>query len=452
MLQINIPYHPNSTFYYEKVRHFDWPLFIDSCFQVSLPQNPLVRYDIIAAQPFKKIIEQDGGANLYNNDEVTFIATDPVKLLKKEMASFKVVDSELPFTGGAIGYVSYERNTISKKKNLIPKFMFGIYDWAIVVDHFLSKAFLISSENDVNTKLLWQDLLKSLNENNQTYDQEFFLCKGNLFKEDHYKDYTKNFANVKNYLINGDCYQVNLSLKWQVETEGDSWNLYKKFRSINQSPFMAFMAYDDFEILSGSPERFITCNNSHVTTRPIKGTKPRGNSIAEDKKNKDILINSQKDQSENLMIVDLLRNYLGINCETGSILVDELFKLEIYPNVYHLVSTISGKLKQGSTNFDLFFDAFPGGSITGAPKKRAMQIIDELEAHARDFYCGSIAIFSFNNNFDSNIGIRSMLHKENMLHVYSGGGLTIASDVDDEFKEIQDKLGNIQKTIEFFRG
>ena len=330
--------------------------------------------------------------------------------------------------------------------------MFGIYDWAIVVDHFLSKAFLISSENDLNTKLLWQDLLKSLNENNQTYDQEFFLCKGNLFKEDHYKDYTKNFANVKNYLINGDCYQVNLSLKWQVETEGDSWNLYKKFRSINQSPFMAFMAYDDFEILSGSPERFITCNNSHVTTRPIKGTKPRGNSIAEDKKNKDILINSQKDQSENLMIVDLLRNDLGINCETGSILVDELFKLEIYPNVYHLVSTISGKLKQGSTNFDLFFDAFPGGSITGAPKKRAMQIIDELEAHARDFYCGSIAIFSFNNNFDSNIGIRSMLHKENMLHVYSGGGLTIASDVDDEFKEIQDKLGNIQKTIEFFRG
>jgi len=137
---------------------------------------------------------------------------------------------------------------------------------------------------------------------------------------------------VNKYLIAGDCYQVNLSLKWQVETEGDSWDFYKKFRSINQSPFMAYLAYDNFEILSGSPERFITCEGRNVITRPIKGTKPRGSSKDEDIKNKDILINSKKDQAENLMIVDLLRNDLGINCETGSISVEELFKLEIYEN------------------------------------------------------------------------------------------------------------------------
>lgn len=452
MRQIKIPYHSDSSYYYERIRHLDWPVFIDSCFQPERPKNPLVRYDLLTGQPFKKIIEKDGCSVLLSRDDEKTSSLDPSVLLKKEMENLQINDSSLPFTGGAIGFLAYEKNNVSSKNTLIPKFHFGIYDWAITVDHFKSEAFIVSAEMDSNTLAIINDLLIRLSEKKLPYQSSKFLCKSSLFSKSLFREYEKNFKQVNKYLIAGDCYQVNLSLKWQVETEGDSWDFYKKFRSINQSPFMAYLAYDNFEILSGSPERFITCEGRNVITRPIKGTKPRGSSKDEDVKNKDILINSKKDQAENLMIVDLLRNDLGINCETGSISVEELFKLEIYPNVYHLVSTISGKLKKDSTVFDLFFDAFPGGSITGAPKKRAMEVIDELENHARDFYCGSVAIFSFNNRMDSNIGIRSMVHKDNLMHIYSGGGLTIASDAQDEYAEIMQKLGNIQKTIEYFNG
>mgnify|MGYP005723846981 FL=1 len=151
------------------------------------------------------------------------------------------------------------------------------------------------------------------------------------------------------------------------------------------------------------------------------------------------------------MIVDLLRNDLGVNCKSGSIKVDELFVVETYPNVHHLVSSVTGVLKDESSIYDLFKDAFPGGSITGAPKKRAMEIIDELEDHARDLYCGSIVYFSFDGQLDSNIAIRSMMHINNTLHFYSGGGLTIQSSVESEYKEIEDKVNNIKKTVLFFK-
>jgi para-aminobenzoate synthetase component 1 len=214
---------------------------------------------------------------------------------------------------------------------------------------------------------------------------------------------------------------------------------------------MAYLSYPNFQILSGSPERFIKSSGGNVSTRPIKGTRARGKDKKQDKKNANELLNSLKDRSENLMIVDLLRNDLSINCEPGSIKVDELFSIESYPNVHHLVSTISGKLKKDSDSFKLFKDSFPGGSITGAPKIRAIEIINELERHSRDFYCGSVCYFSFNGSMDSNIAIRSMIHIDNKLHFYSGGGLTFASDVDDEYQEIEDKSQNIKQAIKFFR-
>lgn len=451
MFQVDIPYYNDSTLYYEKVRHLEWAVFIDSCYQGDREPNVLSRYDIVTAQPFIKVIDHEDGTQVFYHDENKIYNRDPSEVLKNEMMSFQLPESNLPFNGGAIGFSSYERNKISSKKNIIPKFVFGIYDWAIIVDHFSKKAFLVSAENDIKTDLIIREILDRINDPSINCKEKKFVCKDNLFKEDFYQHYKKNFNKVKKYLINGDCYQVNLSLKYKVETDGDSWVFYKKFRQINQSPFMAYMSYDDFALLSGSPERFINCQNGKVTTRPIKGTKPRGNNPKKDKINKQNLLNSDKDQSENLMIVDLLRNDLGINCETGSIKVDELFKLESYPNVYHLVSSISGKLRSDSNIYNLFCDAFPGGSITGAPKKRSMEIINDLESHSRDFYCGSVAFFSFDKKLDSNIAIRSMLHKDNTLHIYSGGGLTIASELDDEYEEIKDKLGNIKDTIKFFQ-
>ena len=215
---------------------------------------------------------------------------------------------------------------------------------------------------------------------------------------------------------------------------------------------MAFLDFNDFEILSGSPERFIQVRDDDVVTRPIKGTKVRDKDPQQDKKNAEALKKSIKDQSENLMIVDLLRNDLSKNCDIGSIKVSELFELESYPNVHHLVSTISGKLKTESSMIKLFSDSFPGGSITGAPKIRAMEIINELEEHNRELYCGSVVYFSFNRSMDSNIAIRSLFRKKDELYFYSGGALTIASNDLDEYQEIEDKVRNIKKTINFFKG
>ena len=257
---------------------------------------------------------------------------------------------------------------------------------------------------------------------------------------------------VMEFLKEGDCYQINLSKQYKVLVDGDSWQFYKVFRNLNKSRYMAFLDFSDFEILSGSPERFIEVRDDDVVTRPIKGTKARNKDPQQDQINAEALKKSIKDQSENLMIVDLLRNDLSKNCDIGSIKVSELFELESYPNVHHLVSTIKGKLKTESSMIKLFSDSFPGGSITGAPKIRAMEIIKELEDHNRELYCGSVVYFSFNRSMDSNIAIRSLFRKKDELYFYSGGALTIASNDLDEYQEIEDKVRNIKKTINFFKG
>lgn len=214
---------------------------------------------------------------------------------------------------------------------------------------------------------------------------------------------------------------------------------------------MAFLDFSDFEIISGSPERFIQVRNNEVNTRPIKGTTGRHKDPVIDQKNAQNLRESIKDQSENLMIVDLLRNDLSQNCDVGSIKVSKLFELESYPNVHHLVSTVTGNLKKQSNMIKLFSDSFPGGSITGAPKIRAMEIIRELEEHHRELYCGSVVYFSFNRSMDSNIAIRSLFRKDDQLYFYSGGALTISSNDKDEFQEIEDKVRIIKNTINSFK-
>ena len=399
---IKIPYYSDSSIYFEKIRHFTWPIFLDSSYQSLMKKNKLVHYDVLTANPFFKVILLDNNEVAIHDliqKKITQSKKNPLKILEGIMQKYKIPKNEYPFVGGALGYISYDMNIDNNKS-------------------FVKKDFLITSKIYENTDK---------------------------------KNYKEKFEAVKEYLKKGDCYQVNLSKKYMVKTFGDPWDFYCKFRQINKSPFMAFLQFDGNTLLSGSPERFLKSNNGQVSTRPIKGTSARGSNAAEDKKNINILKNSSKEQAENLMIVDLLRNDLGVNCKSGSIKVDELFVIESYPNVHHLVSSIKGLLKDESSVFALFNDAFPGGSITGAPKKRAMEIINELESHARDLYCGSIVYFSFDGKLDSNIAIRSMIHNDDTLHFYSGGGLTIQSSVDAEYKEIEDKVNNIKKTILFFK-
>jgi para-aminobenzoate synthetase component I len=451
MLKIEIPYNADSTFYYERIRHLKWPVFLDSAFQKGREQNELARFDIITANPFTTLITDNSITTIDNNSiGVSTSQDNPLELLHQIMNNYKCDDTDLPFVGGALGYFSYSLGMKSEKSHMIPSMHFGIYDWALIIDHHHQKAFIASPLFQKQTEEMISEIRANLSaENNKKED--FFSIESDIAESTNLHSYTKQFNTVKDYLKQGDCYQVNISKKYQVKAKGESWCFYKKFREINQSPFMAYLCFDEFELLSGSPERFLKAVDGKVSTRPIKGTRARGVNQHEDREALNFLINSAKDKAENLMIVDLLRNDLGVSCDSGSINVDELFTIETYPNVHHLVSSVSGVLKKESNIYSLFENAFPGGSITGAPKKRAMEIIEELEEHARDFYCGSVAYFSFNERLDSNISIRSIISKEETLFFYSGGGLTIESNLEDEYQEIEDKVKNIKKTILFFK-
>ena len=446
-----IPYNLDTTAYYEQIRHLEWPVFFDSCYQADREKSPYARYDIISAEPFIKISSDSSHINIQEKDKSYTSEEDGLKIVEEYINQFATPHSEIPFIGGAIGYCSYEMKAEGKKNSILPKFSMGIYDWGLIIDHFLQEAYLVTTNADKDTSKNWAtyiELFSSL----KTNIRNDFKVKGVVDDNLSFEAYRKKFDSVMGFLKEGDCYQINLSKQYKAIVDGDSWQFYKVFRNLNKSRYMAFLDFKDFEILSGSPERFIQVRDDNVVTRPIKGTKGRDKDPDQDKKNAESLKNSIKDQSENLMIVDLLRNDLSKDCDIGSIRVKELFELESYPNVHHLVSTISGKLKAESSMIKLFSSSFPGGSITGAPKIRAMEIIDELEEHNRELYCGSVVYFSFNRSMDSNIAIRSLFRKEDELYFYSGGALTIASNDYDEYQEIEDKVKNIKKTINFFRG
>ena len=451
MLIKEITYYSDSSYYFEKIKHLEWPVFLDSCYQKDKPQSKYARFDIVSANPFVKIRVKNDVTIVVNSDGDRQYKKLPLEVLSDLMDHYsKPSSSSFPFVGGAIGYCSYELNLKTEKKNTIDTMMMGIYDWAVIVDHFEKKTYIVSMLLNPRTEAFVPKLISMFKEGKNKIAKKFKI-KTSVSDNLSFIEYKRKFDRVMSYINAGDCYQINLSKKFEVNTEGDSWHFYKKFRDVNKSPFMAYLLYDDFEILSGSPERFIKSKDGIVTTRPIKGTRARGLNNELDKKNAHELLNSVKDQSENLMIVDLLRNDLSMNCEVGSVKVDELFSIESYPNVHHLVSTISGILKKESNNIKLFSDSFPGGSITGAPKKRATEIIDELEEHSRDFYCGSVCYFSFHGSMDSNVAIRSMVHNDQKLYFYSGGGLTVGSNVDDEYQEIEDKVENIKQAINFFK-
>ncbi len=265
--------------------------------------------------------------------------------------------------------------------------------------------------------------------------------------------YKQAFAKIKAYISAGDCYQVNLAQRFSAQVQGDSWQMYIKLRTHSPAPFMAYMQLplnDDahFQVLSHSPERFIQVSGNHVETRPIKGTRPRSSDAALDLIYSNELLHSAKDKAENVMIVDLLRNDLSKSC--NKVKATKLFQLQSFANVHHLVSIVVAKLKPGKTAVDILRDSFPGGSITGAPKLRAMQIIEEFEPHRRGIYCGSIAYIGFDGNMDSNIAIRTAVCANNRLIFYAGGGIVADSEASKEYAETLDKASNLMTIMKFF--
>lgn len=262
-------------------------------------------------------------------------------------------------------------------------------------------------------------------------------------------DFKASVERIKAYILAGDCYQANLSQQFSGQYQGDPWHAYQMLTVAHPTPYSAFLRLADQAIVSASPERFLQISDDTVLTSPIKGTRPRGESANQDRALAQALLNSEKDRAENLMIVDLLRNDLGLNAATGSVSVDKLFALESYRNVHHLVSHIRATLAPGISPLQAFFDAFPGGSITGAPKIRAMEIIRELEPHWRGPYCGSVFHRNFNGQLDSSIAIRTLLcDNTGAIHCWGGGGIVTDSGAESEYQETLTKVKPLMKCLE----
>lgn len=266
-------------------------------------------------------------------------------------------------------------------------------------------------------------------------------------------DYKHAFYKVQDYLTAGDCYQINLTQCWQGELSNQQLVDYlSSLHQSTQAPFAGYLALGNYELLSCSPELFFTfANNAQgencIITKPIKGTRPRGQNVAADQANKNELASSEKDIAENVMIVDLLRNDLGKYAKTGTVKVPKLFDIESFSNVHHMVSTITATLKDDISPWTVLFESLPAGSITGTPKKRAVEIINELEAKPRGAYCGTMGYLNFDGTGQWNVLIRTLQASDSNVSLWAGGGITIASDCDAEYQECFDKVGNLLKIL-----
>lgn len=351
--------------------------------------------------------------------------------------------STLPFAGGLIGFLGYEFahgahgvEVRPQDHRNLPLAHLAFYEWALVTDHQQKQTWLVlqpdvspTTENELATVLAAP-----------APGHARASTRGPAQADIDYDEYLHHIATIKDYLLDGDCYQVNFTQRYRAPFNGSPVAAFTRLRHAVPSPFCAYIDLGSHQILSMSPERFVQCTEGFVTTQPIKGTRPRADDPQQDRANADELLSSAKDRAENVMIVDLLRNDLGKVCQPGSIQVDKLCELQSFANVHHLVSTVSGRLERGKNAADLLLACFPGGSITGAPKRRAMQIINELERFRRSIYCGSIFYLSTQGHFDSSIAIRTLLCDGNQIVGWAGGGIVTDSKAELELAECEHKI------------
>ncbi len=416
----------------------------------SKEDKTLSKFSFIGLNPFMTL-EAKGNACFIDDMEVI---GEPFEVLEKLIEKYKISEelySHIPFISGAIGYISYDTGRIleelpnsSLEDFNISDIKFIFYNNIIIFDLHNNKQY-ISSLNGRDEEI---DLI--INRIKSTVHIEEYKVeekRSNFISNFNKSEYKSAITKMKNYIASGDIYIANMTQRFYTESNEDSFEIYKKLRSINKAPFSAFMNFKDFQVISSSPERFLQVNNKKVVTRPIKGTRPRGKTKEEDHKNSLELLNSEKDKAELLMVVDLERNDLSKVCKPHSVKVTELFKLETYATVFHLVSTVEGELKDEVSAVKCIKECFPGGSITGTPKIRAMEIIEELEALKRNIYTGSIGYFDFRGNADFNIAIRTIIKKDNKAYFGVGGGITYDSNEEAEYNETLDKAKALMRVL-----
>ena len=417
----------------------------DSVFLDSSLVNKLGRYSVIGAVPYLKLVKE--GNNFYINGEKETTCSFET-YMKTYLAEHKDKNNtELPIISGAIGYFSYEygrklMEVDSVKEDLvsIPDAVLVFYDFYIIEDRHEQRTYLIANGITREAAKLLDEMESRINGKpvymQKESDTEYPIEVQPNFAKDEYKQAVDRMIR---YIIEGDIYITNMTQQLTVKSDKVPLDVFYDLRENNPSPFGGYFDYGDFQIVCASPERFLKMQKGHVNTRPIKGTRKRGETPEEDMFMRTELENSEKDKSERLMIVDLERNDLNRVCRPGSVKVTELFSVEEYATVFHLVSDIEGDLEESKNVMDLLEAAFLGGSITGAPKYRAMEIIDELENNKRNLYTGSIGYLTLDGGCDFNIVIRTALYKDGKYYLGVGGGITAESDLEFEYEETLQK-------------
>jgi para-aminobenzoate synthetase component 1 len=443
-----------------------WSMWLDS----GESEHIDACFDILVWQPEVTLCTYGDETHIHhkNTDKRVISEDDPLTLLDnvQQQILAKLVSSKqkLPFLGGALGYFSYdlgrrfEKLPEQAKQDInLPEMAMGIYAQAIIFDRKHKQYFLICQEDKRPT--LEAFLQKMINtKQSQAKELDNFAMTSSWQSNMDKASYIEKFNQIQQFLSSGDCYQINLSQRFNAEYQGDEFKAYVALRNENKSPFSAFIRFESTAILSVSPERFLQLSEGKVQSKPIKGTMPRSTDKQQDEKNAQQLANSIKDRAENVMIVDLLRNDISKVCKANSVIVPKLFDIESFPAVHHLVSTVEGQLAEQYNACDLIRGAFPGGSITGAPKIRAMEIIEQLEPHRRSVYCGSIGYISNCGKIDTSITIRTLIcqksgQKNNHGKIYcsAGGGIVADSVATSEYQETFDKVHRILPVLEKFQ-
>ncbi len=444
MIEIEeIAHRPLAETLFAAIRDLPAPVWLDS----GRPGCASGRYDLISAAPDELLTAAPGEA-------LAGLQRVRQRLDRLSRPAATRGATAVPFCGGLIGWLAY-----SAGAELLglppgpadplpwPALQVGCYSWAAIVDHQAARTLLVFHPDCPPG--LRREIRGRLRPHRAPPDREpGFRLTGNFQATVPAARCRADIDRILAYLQAGDCYQVNYAQHFRAPCSGDPWDAYRRLRRLLPSPYSAFLHWPEQAVLSLSPEQFLQVTGDRVQTRPIKGTAPRGRSPEEDRALAAALQHSAKDRAENLMIVDLLRNDLGKACMPGTIRVPELFRLESFANVHHLVSTVCGRLRPDQTALDLLLHCFPGGSVTGAPKRRAMEVIAELEPIGRALYCGSIFYLSANGGMDSNIAIRTLLAASGELHCWGGGGIVADSDANAEYRESRVKVELLMRGLE----
>ena len=393
--------------------------------------------------------------------EWSFFGSDPYKKVSGDLCDLRRSMCEyaspahpvIPFTGGAVGYLSYDYGrrlekipTICSDDRSIPDMQFNLYDGLAAFNHDSGVLYLVGHNFHVDADIVLERLRDIVEDTGDvsTTNAQRSEWSWNLSKQ----EFLTAVERVRDYIASGDVYQVNLSRRARCSFEGDPIRLYNALRRGNPAPYGAYLDLNDWQIISTSPEQFLRKRGRNLETRPIKGTCPRGADKEADHRQEAALRNSEKDRAELLMIVDLERNDLGRVAEFGSVRVEDLYRLEHYARVIHQTARVRAKLMAGKDIYDALSALFPGGSITGAPKIRAMEIIEELEPNRRGIYCGSIGYIGFDGDSEFNIAIRSLHLKDGYLDYQAGGGIVWDSIPEAEYQETLDKACAIRESID----